>query len=174
MQSQDNIGVAGQQSRERLDAPFVVTPGVVLPAGAEYTYSRLRLYGQSANKRVVALQAGDTVAVQLDAVYSGHEYWWSWRTEIRRGDAPAPLASFRQSTLQGQIPDRNLVQQSRPDHRPVLNPTGAEVRLVLDHLDGRRTQAELAALLQSRFPERYSDEAGALARVAQIRRGFAE
>jgi hypothetical protein len=56
LQSQDSFGIGGSQNHERLDSPFSVTRGVVLPAGAEYNFNRVRLFGQTANRRVIALQ----------------------------------------------------------------------------------------------------------------------
>jgi hypothetical protein len=61
-QSQDSFGIGGQQTHERLDSPFEVTRGVVpggviLPAGSEYDFSRVRVFGQTANRRVIALMA---------------------------------------------------------------------------------------------------------------------
>jgi hypothetical protein len=56
LQSQDSFGIGASQSHERLDSPFSVTRGVVLPTGAEYDFTRLRFFGQTANRRVIALQ----------------------------------------------------------------------------------------------------------------------
>ncbi len=66
-QSQDNVGIGAQRSHERLDTPFFVTPGVTLPAGSEYDYTRVRFFGQTANRRVVALQA----RYEMGGYYSG-------------------------------------------------------------------------------------------------------
>jgi hypothetical protein len=55
-QTQDNIGIGASHSTEHLDSPFSVTRGVILPAGSEYDFSRVRIFGQTANRRVVALQ----------------------------------------------------------------------------------------------------------------------
>ena len=68
LQSQDNVGIGGQQTHERLDAPFTVTRGIVLPAGSEYDYARFRVYGQTANKRVLALNG----RYETGGYYSGH------------------------------------------------------------------------------------------------------
>jgi hypothetical protein len=56
LQSPDSFGIGASQSYERLDSPFSVTRGVVLPTGAEYDFTRLRFFGQTANRRVIALQ----------------------------------------------------------------------------------------------------------------------
>jgi hypothetical protein len=68
LQSQDSFGVWGQQNHERLDSPFGVGRGIVLPAGAEYNFTRLRVFGQTANRRIVALQG----RYEAGGYYSGN------------------------------------------------------------------------------------------------------
>jgi hypothetical protein len=55
--SQDSIGFGATSTHERLDAPFLISPGITLPLGAEYDYSRFWVRGQTANRRVLALNA---------------------------------------------------------------------------------------------------------------------
>jgi len=55
--SQDSIGFGTTTTHERLDAPFRISPGITLPLGAEYDYSRYWVRGQAANRRVLALNA---------------------------------------------------------------------------------------------------------------------
>jgi len=53
-QSQDQFAVDASRTYERLDAPFPISPGITLPMGGEYTYSRFALSGQTANRRTLA------------------------------------------------------------------------------------------------------------------------
>jgi hypothetical protein len=54
-QSQDNIGVEVDPSYVRLDSPFTIAPGITMPMGAEYRFTRYAVRGQTANRRVLAL-----------------------------------------------------------------------------------------------------------------------
>jgi len=125
-------------------------------------------------ERAVDLRAGDTVEVQIAAVYSGHEYWWNWTSIIRREGQPAPVAAFGQSTLKGAILDPTTISRSAENFAPKLTLAGEEAQFILARIDGRATQAVLAAALRTRFPGHFSDDAAAMARVSQIRREFAQ
>jgi len=54
-QSQDQFALDVSRKFERLDAPFRISPGITLPMGGEYNYSRFALSGQTANRRTLAL-----------------------------------------------------------------------------------------------------------------------
>ena len=55
--SQDSFAVVASATRERLEAPFAIYPGITIPAGGEYDFTRLLVRGQTANRRVLALNA---------------------------------------------------------------------------------------------------------------------
>ena len=55
LHSQDQFGSEIIWSHERLDRPFNISRGIILPAGAEYDFTRWRIRGQTANRRVLAL-----------------------------------------------------------------------------------------------------------------------
>jgi hypothetical protein len=55
LQSQDSFAFSLFRTRERLDAPFAIARDIVLPAGSEYDYSRFQFRGQTANRRVLAV-----------------------------------------------------------------------------------------------------------------------
>jgi len=55
LQSQDQFALETSHTYERLDAPFTISPGITLPFGAEYNYSRFALTGQTANLRTLAV-----------------------------------------------------------------------------------------------------------------------
>ena len=54
-QSQDTAAVEVIPTRERLDAPFAIYPGITLPLGAQYDFTRYLARVQTANRRIVAL-----------------------------------------------------------------------------------------------------------------------
>jgi hypothetical protein len=51
-----------------LDRPFNIAPGITMPAGAEYRFTRVALRGQTANRRVLALNG----RFETGGFYSGH------------------------------------------------------------------------------------------------------
>ena len=63
LHSQDQLAITAIRRRERLDAPFTINRGLTLPMGAEYDYSRLRVFVRTAERRVLAVngryEAGD-------------------------------------------------------------------------------------------------------------------
>ena len=51
-----------------LDRPFNIAPGITMPAGADYRFTRLAIRGQTANRRVLALNG----RFETGGFYSGH------------------------------------------------------------------------------------------------------
>jgi hypothetical protein len=56
LHSGDNAEFAIVPSYERLEGNFEISSGVVLPAGSDYRFTRFRLSGNTANKRIVSVQ----------------------------------------------------------------------------------------------------------------------
>ena len=54
-QSQDNFSIDVDRNFVRLQAPFAVSSGITLPMGNTYSYSRVSIGGQTANRRTLAL-----------------------------------------------------------------------------------------------------------------------
>jgi hypothetical protein len=66
-QSQDQLTIFASQNYERLDAPFTLARGITLPLGASYDFTRFRINGQTANRRVLAINA----KIEAGDFYSG-------------------------------------------------------------------------------------------------------
>ncbi|HEX6162813.1 MAG TPA: DUF5916 domain-containing protein [Vicinamibacterales bacterium] len=66
--SGDNLEASVVPSYERLKDPFEISDGVTLPAGSEYQFTRFRVAGQTANKRIVSVQP----RVEWGRFLSGH------------------------------------------------------------------------------------------------------
>jgi hypothetical protein len=64
---QDNLFVSAIRRHERLDAPFEISTGIILPAGATYDTNRFRIVAQSANRRKVAVNG----RIEVGDFYSG-------------------------------------------------------------------------------------------------------
>lgn len=52
----DNLELSVTPTYERLERNFDIATGITLPAGAEYSFTRFRLAGQTANKRIVSVR----------------------------------------------------------------------------------------------------------------------
>jgi uncharacterized protein DUF5916 len=52
---QDSFAVHVLPSYERLDRDFTISPGITLPVGSEYSYTRFQLTAQTAQRRTVAV-----------------------------------------------------------------------------------------------------------------------
>lgn len=66
-QSGDNIQLRLLPSYERLRQDFRIHPGVVLPGGQDYTFTRYRLQANTANRRVLSTNS----SVEVGHFYSG-------------------------------------------------------------------------------------------------------
>ena len=66
--SGDNVEMSVVPSYERLEDPFTISPGITLPAGAEYRFTRFRVSGSTANKRILSVQP----RVEWGSFLSGH------------------------------------------------------------------------------------------------------
>lgn len=64
---QDNLFISAIQRRERLDAPFEINQGIVLPIGATYDTTRFRIIAQSANRRKISANG----RIEVGDFYSG-------------------------------------------------------------------------------------------------------
>lgn len=65
--SQDSFQLNVLSATERLDSPFTPTSGITLPRGAEYDTTSLVLRGQTANRRVIAVNGN----FETGGYYSG-------------------------------------------------------------------------------------------------------
>jgi hypothetical protein len=65
--TQDNLRISVARRYERLDTPFRIAPAITLPQGAEYTFSRLRVFVSTANRRRVSVNS----AMEIGDFYSG-------------------------------------------------------------------------------------------------------
>ena len=68
LHSQDNFEISVVPTYERLENDFEISPGIVLPAGAEYDFNRFRASFQMANRRVLALQS----RLEVGSFFSGN------------------------------------------------------------------------------------------------------
>ncbi len=67
LHSQDSVQVHVLPTEEQLERPFAIAPGITLPTGAVYRYTRYRLQGSTASRRVVSVSP----TVEWGGFYSG-------------------------------------------------------------------------------------------------------
>jgi hypothetical protein len=65
--SQDSFRVTVFRRYERLDTPFAIAPGIMLPIGEAYTFHRFRVFLSTANRRRLAV----STTTELGQFYSG-------------------------------------------------------------------------------------------------------
>lgn len=95
-------------------------------------------------------EAGQTVALALEAGPFGEELVWRWRIAI--GEASCEGNSFDGLNLRG-----DDLARWDPDRVPKLEPDLAIDRLVLTGVDGVKTLDEIAGALREGFPEKFTD-----------------
>jgi hypothetical protein len=105
------------------------------------------------------------VDVRADMV--GADYVWSWQSTVRRAQGGV-AESFRQSTFLAEPMTPSMMQAISSRHVPELGEDGEVDRLVLEHMRGRNSLGEIAAVLAARYPHRYPSEAEALRHVAEL------
>lgn len=114
------------------------------------------------------LAAGDRVEVRLDAVFTGNDYEWNWASTVWRAGQAAPGACFKQSTFQGRPLTPQSLARRAGGFRPRRSETAEVQRFLLERMDGRATNAELAAGVRARFPQAFATDAAALAQVVDL------
>jgi type I protein arginine methyltransferase len=129
-----------------------------------------QIYGQNffPLARPVQLAPGDCVDVQITARLVDGTYVWGWNSSIRRAGASQPEESFRQSSFGAKIMSPDSLRTRAADFRPPAQETHEVDRLCLSLVDGKRTLAEIASRIQSRFPERFANASKALNHVVEL------
>ena len=79
LHSGDNAEVAVAPSYERLDTPFQIAPGVVLPGGSGYRFTRYRASLNTANQRMVAVRP----SIEWGSFFSGDRTEYSLGVDVR-------------------------------------------------------------------------------------------
>ena len=77
--SGDNFEINVTPSYERLEENFGISNGVVLPAGAEYHFTRFQISGQTANRRLIAVRP----EVEFGNFFSGTRLDYSLDVTLR-------------------------------------------------------------------------------------------
>ena len=81
---------------------------------------------------------------------------------------PAAGKRFTYNTFNGLLLDHDALARAQPDRAARLNQRGLARQLVLSYCDGRRTVAEVQALVQRDHPALFPSEPATLSFVAQV------
>jgi type I protein arginine methyltransferase len=121
----------------------------------------------------VALCVGDEIAVELRADLVGHDYVWTWNTDVLgNGDAAGRRARFRQSTFLATPHSTARLARGTEYHVTALGREGRIRRAVLGAMDGRTSVGDIASALVRQHPDLFPDRSAALERVAELSREF--
>ncbi|MGE3842131.1 MAG: DUF5916 domain-containing protein [Vicinamibacterales bacterium] len=79
LHSQDTVGFSVIPSYERLEEDFEISDGVTLPVGTDYHFTRYKVEGETANRRMVAVSP----SIEWGSFYSGRRTEVAMELEIR-------------------------------------------------------------------------------------------
>ncbi len=99
----------------------------------------------------VSIRSGDPIEARvrtLGASSPGSDTWWTWR--VKAAGQAQEMDTFRGAPL-----SMDRMRKAGLEHRPRLTQGGEIRRVALGLMDGRRSVAEIAAALSSRFPGRF-------------------
>ncbi len=117
----------------------------------------------------IAFAPGDDIAVTLSADLMGKDYLWRWETVVTAGAAQAGIkARFRQSSFLGAPLGTASLRRRNPESTAKLGVEGRIAAFVLEQMRDERRLGEIARALQAQFPDRFADEAAALAEAASL------
>jgi protein arginine N-methyltransferase 1 len=101
----------------------------------------------------VALDAGDTVSVDIRADLVGDDYVWQWESRVLHASQRECLkAHFKQSTFFGLSPSPKRLIKRAANHTPTLNDQGELDRRILTLMDGRTSLEDIACQVVKHFP----------------------
>ena len=120
----------------------------------------------------VAVEAGDVIAIDLDATLIGDDYTWRWKTRVENSTQSDEKARFDQSTFFGVPLSPTTLRKRAASYTPTLNEDGRIARLVLESIANGVTLGETAARVSSAFGGRFPRPEDALTHVADLSRLF--
>jgi len=128
----------------------------------------------------VALTAGDSVLIELNANLIGDEYIWRWNTNVlNQSRHERIIASFKQSNFQ-QFPftegfsSPERWHKRNYSHMPALNEDGRIDRFILTLMDGQISLRDIADRVLARFPICFASWEEALAYVGNLSAKYSE
>ncbi len=121
-------------------------------------------------KMPIAVAAGDSVTVGLEARLVQGEYIWIWRARVQPQDRD-PI-EFTQASLAGVPLSPESLKKSAASATRTLNEDGCIARLVLDAMEQGDSLGDIAARLTREHPVRFGRWKDALDHVAVLSRQY--
>jgi protein arginine N-methyltransferase 1 len=118
----------------------------------------------------VDVEPGDVMALTFRAELVRGHYIWIWHTRIESASGELK-ANFKQSTFYGEAISIDTLKGTTPDAVPELNESGRAHAFLYSHVDGKRSQGDLARELHAAFPAKFADEQEALTWVVRALEG---
>ncbi|HEX9759858.1 MAG TPA: class I SAM-dependent methyltransferase [Candidatus Acidoferrales bacterium] len=119
----------------------------------------------------VEVQAGDAIAGKFRADLVGHDYVWTWETQICAAGG-RPRGRFCQSTFYGAAVSPAHLQRRAAGHRPVLSEDGEIDRFILNLMGDGLNVGQIAARVAAGFPQRFATAREALVRVGDLSQAY--
>ena len=129
LHSGDNAEVGISPTYERLDEPFEIADGVILPGGTDYDFVRYNVAFNTANQRVVALHP----EIEWGSFYSGDRTRYTLGVDIR------PRAGLRLNTVY----EYNRVDAARRQLQHHARPRGRRHAVQPVHVPGQQRPVRL-------------------------------
>lgn len=118
----------------------------------------------------VELNQGDRVALDFRADLHDADYMFSWNTTV--ANAGRVRHTFRQSQFLGESRSPAELRKQSATHVPKLNGDGEQNYLLLQMMDGKSTNRDIACELQRQHPERFPTLERALGYVGEFSRKY--
>jgi protein arginine N-methyltransferase 1 len=121
----------------------------------------------------VSLEAGQVVAVCLEAKFVADDYVWRWVTRIESLEGSgSPRIDFEQSQLSGELLSVAQLHRIAADYVPHLSEEGLLRRRAFELMDGQMSLEEIARRLALEFPHRFPKWERALSYAGTISQGY--
>lgn len=103
---------------------------------------------------VIELRESDTVSIDLAAYLGANGFDWTWNTHHSPRNPEQSATSLKQSTFfdTGAI-SKEFVKKKSPHFTPALTKNGAITLRALSLMDKSRSNAQIAQILESEFPD---------------------
>lgn len=182
-QTLESASIHGQamleMTREGVVDGFAIWFDAVLAGGASFSNAPSEprhVYGQTwlPWRESVHLKAGDQVEATVDAVFTGSGYEWVWSSRVFPVGSQKATFQFKQSTLQGRPLSAKRLARHAVTYLPKLGLERDVDHFLLERLDGKTPQGEVASALRARFPDRFPSATTALARVVATVQRYSE
>jgi protein arginine N-methyltransferase 1 len=119
------------------------------------------------------LEAGDSIAVSLQANLVGDDYVWGWDTTVHRDGRTNPVR-LCQSSFEGTPLSQGRLRKRSSEYKAILGGDGQVDLFILQAMNGATALENIARALLKCFPDRFKSERKALEKVADLSEKYSE